>query len=52
MKKIYQNPAITIVKIQAQQMLAESLGVGNTYNGETVLSRRGRSEWDDEDEDY
>ena len=51
MKKIYQNPTIKIVKIQTQQMLAESVDVGTTYNGETVLSRRDRSVWDDEDEE-
>lgn len=49
MKKIYQNPTITIVKIQTLQMLAESVGVGATYNGETVLSRRDHSDWDDEE---
>lgn len=53
MKKTYQNPTMKVVKIQTVKMIATSnLRVGNAYQeNDAVLSRRGGSSWDDE-EDY
>ena len=51
MKKIYQIPEIKVVKIQAAQMIASSLGVEGEAVGTTMLSREG-SFFDDDDEDY
>lgn len=50
MKKTYKTPTMTIVKIQTQhQMLAgSSYSVGSPYSGETVLSRDGGADWDDD----
>ena len=53
MKKIYQVPALTIVRVGMTPILAGSPG----YGGETEqtngnLSRRGGDIWDDEDEEY
>lgn len=52
MKKTYQNPTIKIVKIQTVNMIAESpMRIGSEYqSGDAVLSRRGGSSWDDEEE--
>lgn len=52
MKKIYQNPKITIIKIQTTQIMAGSPG----YGGETTetsgnLSREGGSFFDDDSDD-
>ena len=52
MKKIYQKPIINIVAVQLQQMIAESVAIGNDYNGATIQSRRRNDVWDDDDEDY
>ena len=57
MKKIYMIPTINVVKIQPQQMIAESATAGfgeGQKSGGLAASRRG-SDWDDEDwddEDY
>lgn len=48
MKKIYQNPTMRIVKVQPMQMIAESLPTGESYNNETVLSKRRRGIFEDE----
>ena len=55
MKKIYQNPEIKVIKVQLAQMITESIGFGNNYNGtKQIESRNSGSLWDDdaEDEDY
>ena len=39
MKKKYINPAMEIVKIETQQVIAGSLGLGGEYGGGGVLSR-------------
>lgn len=49
MKKTYSTPQTTVIAIATQQMIAESIAVGNSYNGDEVGSRRG-SYWDDDDE--
>lgn len=49
MKKIYIEPKTMIVKVELQQMIAESLGVYGTTDNNTMLSREGNSDWDDED---
>lgn len=51
MKKTYINPSLTIVKVQTQQMLASSPGLGGNYNGGTPESRAGRFD-DEEEEEY
>ena len=56
MKKTYINPEIKIVKVALSQMIATSnpegfsseLG-GDGGSGDSGLSRRGGSLWDDED---
>jgi len=54
MKKTYINPTINVVKIQLQQMIAESAttaGFGDgTQDGGNAASRRGSNFWDDEDD--
>lgn len=60
MKKIYQIPTTIIVKINVTQMIASSPGQQNlskddtpVVSSEEIGSRRGRSVWDDdEDDDY
>ena len=49
MKTIYQAPIMNVEVLRAKnQLMAGSLAVGNEYNGETVLSRKGGF-LDDED---
>ena len=51
MKTIYLAPTMKVVVLRAKnQLLANSIAVGATYNGETVLSRKGGF-FDDEDEE-
>jgi len=45
MKKKYINPAMEIVKIETQQVIAGSPDLGGEYGGGGILSR----EFDDED---
>ncbi len=55
MKKTYINPAMNIVNVQTQQMIAESAGFGEgKKSGSVAVSRRGRNNnvWDDEEEEY
>ena len=48
MKKIYMIPTTRVVKIETIQMIAESVGVGQSYqSGDAVLSREGSSLDDD-----
>jgi len=48
MKKAYINPALDIVKIETQQVIAVSgPEVGTTYGGEQTLGRE--SDFEDED---
>lgn len=51
MKATYIKPETIIVMIQHEHnLLGESqVPVGETYNGEAVLSREGGSSWDDEE---
>ena len=52
MKKTYQNPEMKLVKIQMQQIIAASVGIGDKYDGtSTIQSRRFGGVWDDDDED-
>ena len=51
MKKIYEIPNVIVVKIKTSKMLATSLGVSDKAAQEGVmLSRRGGSIWDDDEE--
>ena len=50
MKKTYQNPTTTIVKIKTVKMIATSLSVGEEYSGGTILSREGDGLWEDDEE--
>ena len=55
MKQTYQKPATDILRVEAQPMLQESLNVNPTEtinNSNQILSRRGNSVWDDEDDNY
>ena len=61
MKKTYINPAMKVVKVQTQHIMAGSLGDGPTPNSFTLgdaptttatsgnLSKGGSSLWDDEE---
>ena len=53
MKKIYQNPEITVVKVQTSQMMAGSPGYGGTTNETSGnLAKESWDMWtDDEPED-
>ena len=51
MKKTYQNPTTTIVKIKTVKMIAASLRVGEAYQeNDVVLSREGDGFWEDDEE--
>ena len=53
MKKIYQNPKITIIKIQTTQIMAGSLRYGNSTEATSGnLSREGGSFFDDSDDEW
>lgn len=57
MKKIYQNPAIMIVRVQTAKMIANSEKIGFGAEVESAVEaesrHRGSSLWDDdEDVDY
>ncbi len=47
MKKIYKNPVLEVIKIQTQQMLAQSVGYDNTEitNPSDVDAREDEYEW-------
>ena len=52
MKKTYINPAMTIVKIQTTQMLADStVTMRGNYDDETITiaGRQSDADWDDEE---
>ena len=51
MKKIYQNPAIKIIKVQPASMIATSQIDTGDYAGGEIQSRRGGSFLEDENED-
>ena len=48
MKKIYESPVVQVVKVELQQMIAESLGIGETVTDASGAESRG-FDWDDED---
>ena len=50
MKKIYQIPTTTVMNVELQQMIAESINMGGSYGGGAILSRQG-SAWDDDDDE-
>ncbi len=47
MKKIYQNPEITVIRVEVSQMIAESLGFGDGVGTASGAESR-ESDWDDE----
>ena len=51
MKKVYIIPNTLVVKVETQQMIAESMNKDsvNTKSFGSSLSREGNSSWDDED---
>ena len=55
MKKIYENPTTTVVKIVTNHLMvgSESISVSETnYNGSATIESRRGTIWDDEDEEY
>ena len=54
MKQTYQKPATDILCVEAQPMLQGSMTVTQETinNSNQILSRRGNSVWDDEDDNY
>ena len=49
MKKIYLTPQITVVHIQASQMIAQSLGFKNgTVTDENNVMTKDEGDWDDD----
>ena len=51
MKKTYQNPEMIIIKVQTAQMVAASTELYGKDATGTAMSRRGRSVWDDDEDD-
>lgn len=51
MKAKYITPQTIMVKICQNQSLLKSVSCGDTYGGETILSRQGGRVWDDDDDD-
>lgn len=52
MKKTYIAPCVKVQKIDATQMICESLGFGGSYSGGTVGTKdRGSRQSDDDDFD-
>jgi hypothetical protein len=54
MKKIYENPTTTVVKIVTNHLMvgSESIPVSETnYDGETTIESRRGTIWDDEEDD-
>ena len=52
MKKTYQQPSMSVVKVQPQQMIAESLGVSEqNANPNGGMLSRGRGRFTDDDEE-
>ncbi len=51
MKKTYQIPTTKVVKVELQKMIAasETIGVGGSYSGGSIESRRG-DVWDEDEE--
>ena len=52
MKKIYQQPTTMVVntKIERHLCAGSQVGIGDSYNGGTIQSRR-NSDWFDDDEE-
>ena len=48
MKKTYMTPAVEVIRIETQGMIALS-GPGDAYNSSDVSYSRGGDDWDDED---
>jgi len=51
MKKTYISPSVNVKEVAPMQMIAESLSIGDHYNGSSDIEVRGSrsdSEWDDE----
>lgn len=49
MKKTYMTPAVEVIRIETQGMIALS-GLGNEYTSTDVSYSRGSDDWDDDDE--
>lgn len=49
MKKIYQNPKTEIIRVETQQMIAESefIKTGGSYNGSSAIESRDYDDWDE-----
>ena len=54
MKKIYQQPTTMVVntKIERHLCTGSQVGIGDSYSGGTIQSRRNSDWWDDDEEDY
>ena len=50
MKKEYVSPATQVANVELQQMIAESLGLGQ-YGGNTVLTRNHNKLWEEEEDE-
>lgn len=48
MKKTYMTPAVEVIRIETQGMIALS-GLGKEYTSTDVSYSRGGDDWDDED---
>ena len=46
MKKIYQTPEMQMVRIEMETMIAQSIPVGDPYNGQTIQSKE-RNDFED-----
>ena len=51
MKKIYQIPTVTVVKIQTVHMIAESIVISSSnYDGSAEIQSRSADFWEDDEE--
>ena len=52
MKKVYINPTTSIVNIETAQMIAASIGFGDSVESAAGAESRKGSFWDDDEEEY
>ena len=52
MKKIYQNPEITVIKMQVTHLCEPSIQTYGKDAESAAMGRRGGDIWDDEDVEY
>lgn len=49
MKKNYNSPKTEIINVELQQMIADSITKGGSYDGSTIIESRQQDTWVDHD---